>query len=202
MWKDIKLFENPKCRNESPPGVMSLVFCGSLAPVSESAYRVTFNVKWKQFMIWANKFQVDTVLHVTQGNEDEVPLSVPINFPCGQNPAHGDSRDSAMPDPSRMAGSRPSRAGDPLNSSRPPGASIILDGDGAEVPEIAEEPADEEAAAAEPEAPVEAADGEAADAAPAEEGAEEEAVDFEAEADETLRESQEHQDDVEMLVLL
>ncbi|KAK3708200.1 hypothetical protein RRG08_023611 [Elysia crispata] len=103
LWKDIKLFENPKCRCENPAGVISHVFQGSLAPARDDVYRITFNVKWKQFMVWANYFQVDTLVFVSQNFTDDgqIPLSVPVNFPCDHNLEHGDTRDLSMPDPTK-----------------------------------------------------------------------------------------------------
>ncbi|GFR69095.1 hypothetical protein ElyMa_002040700 [Elysia marginata] len=102
LWKDIKLFENPKCRCEGPLGVVTHVYQGSLAPDVENSYRITFNVKWKQFMVWANYFQIDGMLHVSRNHTSgEIQMNVPVNFPCDYDIQHGDTRCVWVPDPTQ-----------------------------------------------------------------------------------------------------
>ncbi|GFO10186.1 hypothetical protein PoB_003669100 [Plakobranchus ocellatus] len=80
VWKDIKMHENPKCRSEGPQGVVTHVYQGSLAPDIDDTFRITFNVKWKKFMVWANQFQVDGRLSVSRSPRPEGEVDAPVIF--------------------------------------------------------------------------------------------------------------------------
>ncbi|CAG5132640.1 unnamed protein product [Candidula unifasciata] len=63
-WREIRLHHNPKCTIVDEHGHTSHVFQSSVVPTADDLYRLTFNIKYGQVMIWANYFQVDNMVDV------------------------------------------------------------------------------------------------------------------------------------------